>query len=78
MRGASAAMLVLLLPLWSFAIEHEKFAAAWVGAGMLMAAAATVCGIAGASRLRWPALASALLLPFWLFMAGFLLKAILD
>src|SRR6266571_2729309 len=40
--GASAAMLILLLPLWSFVIKHEKVAVFWVGAGVLMAAAATV------------------------------------
>ena len=76
--GASAAMLILLLPLWSFVIEHEKVAVFWVGAGVLMAAAATVCGIAGAPRLRRAALLSVILLPFWLFAAGLLLKAVMD
>jgi hypothetical protein len=78
MGGASAAMLVLLLPIWEFAVQHEKLGASWVGTGMLMALAATVCGIAGASRLRWLALLSAILLPFWLFASALLLKALLD
>ncbi len=78
MGTASAAMLVLLLPLWEIGVEHERLAVCWVGSGMLMSAAGTVCGIAGSPGLRRPALLSVLLLPFWLFAAGVLLKAVLD
>ena len=76
--AASAAMLVLLLPLWAVAVEHSRWAACWIGSGMLMSAAAALCGLAGPARARRPALFSAVLLPFWLFSAGLLLKAALD
>lgn len=78
MGGASAALLILLLPAWSFVVEHDKLAECWVGAGVLMAVAAAICGIVAAPKLRWPALSSVLLLPFWLFMAGYLVKAVMD
>ncbi len=78
MRAAAAAMLVLLLPFWEIAVQHERFAACWVGSGMMMAVAGTVCGIAGSPALRRSAILSVLLLPFWVFAAGLLLKAVLD
>jgi hypothetical protein len=78
MGAASAVMLVLLLPLWEIAVQHERLAAYWVGSGMVMSAAGTVCGIAGSPGLRRPAILSVFLLPFWLFAAGLLLKAVLD
>ena len=78
MGAASAAMLVLLLPLWEIVVQHDRLAACWVGSGMLMSAAGTVCGIVGSPGLRRPAILSVFLLPFWLFAAGLLLKAVLD
>ena len=78
MGSASAAMLVLLLPLWEIAVQHERLAECWVGSGAVMSAAGTVCGIIGSPGLRRPAVLSLFLLPFWLFAAGLLLKAVLD
>lgn len=76
--GASAAMLLLLLPLWSVLVGRDALAAGWVIGGVALGLAATVCGIGGAPKLRRPALASVLLLPFWFFAAVLLLKASLD
>jgi len=52
MGSASAAMLVLLLPLWEIAVQHEWLAECWVGSGAVMSAAGTVCGIIGSPGLR--------------------------
>jgi hypothetical protein len=74
----SAALLVVLVPLWSVAVEHTRLQVAWVSAGVLMGLAAAVCGILGAARLRRPATSSLLLFPVWAAVAGLLLKATLD
>jgi hypothetical protein len=76
--AVSAALLVVLVPLWSVAVEHTRLELAWVSAGVLMCIAAAGCGIFGAARLRRPATSSLLLLPVWLAVAGLLLKATLD
>ncbi|HEV2495265.1 MAG TPA: hypothetical protein VG204_19580 [Terriglobia bacterium] len=78
MGAASAAMLVLLLPLWEIVVQDERLAACWVGIGMLLSGAGTVCGLVGSPGRRRPAISSVFLLPFWLFAAGLLLKAVLD
>jgi len=75
---ASAALLLLLLPFWSTLVEHTHFGTIWVILGMVFAAAATMCGIIGSSKLRRAAVSSALLLPFWIFAAGLLVKASMD
>ena len=41
----SAALLLLLLPFWSFAIEHQVLAEYWVLAEILLATGAILCGI---------------------------------
>ena len=76
--AVSAALLVVLVPLWSVAVEHTRLELAWVSAGVLMCIAAAGCGIFGAARLRRPATSSLLLLPVWLAVAGLLLQATLD
>lgn len=76
--ASSAALLLLLQPFWDLFVEHERVTEIWVIVGMALAVAATICGVIGLSRLRRSAIASALLLPFWLFAAGLLLKAALD
>ena len=76
--AVSAALLVVLVPLWSAAVEHTRLELAWVSTGVLMCIAAAGCGIFGAARLRRPATSSLLLLPVWLAVAGLLLKATLD
>lgn len=75
---ASAAMLLLLLPLWSVFVGRDRLAAGWVIGGLVLALVASICGMAGAPRLRRAALASVLLLPFWFFAAVLLLRAALD
>jgi hypothetical protein len=57
----SAALLLLLEPFWSSLVEHADLAIIWVISGMVLAGAATVCGIIGVSSLRRAALASVLL-----------------
>ena len=74
----SAALLLLLEPLWSSLVEHADLAIIWVISGMVLAGAATVCGIIGVSSLRRAALASVLLLPFWGCAAGLMVKAAMD
>lgn|SRR5262249_30796467 len=75
---ASAALLLLLLPFWSVAIEHQVLAEYWVIAGILLATGAAFCGIFGAPKLRRPAVVTVVLIPFWSVLAIFLLKAVLD
>lgn len=74
----SAALLLLLEPFWISLVEHPDIGAIWVVLGMVLAVVATVCGIVGSSRLRRAALASILLLPFWVTAGGLLIKAIMD
>lgn len=76
--AVSASLLLLMLPFWDALIVHEGWGATWVITGIITAAAATLCGIVGVSKLRGPAIVSAVLLPFWLFAAGLLVKATLD
>lgn len=76
--GSSAALLLLVAPFWDALVMHEGLAKIWILTGMLTAIAAAVCGIGGASKLRVPALVSVMLLPFWLFAAGLLVKAVMD
>jgi len=76
--SASAALLLLLLPLWSVAIEHQALAEYWVITGVVMATGAALCGIVGAPKLRRPAVVTVVLIPFWFLLAIFLLKAVLD
>src|SRR5262249_28396450 len=76
--AASGAGLLLLLPFWGSLIEHENLAKLCVLAWMLLAIAATLCGIIGASKLRRPAIVSALRLPFWILVAALLVKGMMD
>jgi len=76
--SASAALLLLFLPLWSIAVDHPLLQDCWVVTGVAMAVVAAVCGMVGASKLRRPAMFSIALLPFWAVLAAFLLKAAMD
>ena len=75
---ASAALLLLILPLWDALLKHERLEELWVITGLLMTTAAILCGIIGTSRLRRPAIVSVFLVPFWIFAAALLLKATMD
>jgi len=76
--AGSAALLLLIGPFWSRLIEHEGLGALWAITGMLLAVAATLCGIIGSTKLRRSALVSVFLLPFWIFAAGLLVKGAMD
>jgi len=78
LSAASAGLLVVLVPLWSVAVEHTRLEVAWVSVGVFTCLAAVTCGVFGAARLRRPAVSSVLLLPVWLAVAGLLLKATID
>ncbi|HEY2472169.1 MAG TPA: hypothetical protein VGI45_30560 [Terracidiphilus sp.] len=75
---AASGMFVLNLPLWTLLASHESFGASWVMAGVLMSIVTIVCALAGSPRLWRHAIASALLLPFWVVDLGLLLKAMMD
>jgi hypothetical protein len=77
--GAIASgMFLLNLPLWILLASQESFAAAWLLSGAVLSILAALCALAGSPRL-WPhTIASALLLPFWLVLAGLLAKAAMD
>lgn len=87
LAAGSAAFLILFRPLedlllnlapLSFWDKLSPVLACWLLAGTLMSLGAVVCGIAGAPRLRRPALLSALLLPIWYAMALILIMAMHD
>jgi len=76
--SASAALLLLFLPLWSIAVDHPLLQDCWLVAGVLMSVGAVLCGMVGAPKLRRPGLFSIALLPFWGVLATLLLKATMD
>jgi hypothetical protein len=71
-------MLLLNLPLWKLLASHESLGAAWLIAGVFSSILAIVCALAGSPRLWRHAIASALLIPFWVVLAGLLAKAMMD
>lgn len=77
--GAIASgMFLLNLPLWILLASHESIAAAWLMAGTVMSVLAVLCALSGSPRLWRHAIASALLLPFWVVLAGLLVKSMMD
>jgi uncharacterized membrane protein len=76
--AVASGMFLLNLPLWMLLASHESFGAAWVFAGVLTSIVAVVCAVAGSPRLWRHAIASALLLPFWVVDLGLLAKAMMD
>lgn len=80
MAAGSAILLILLQPMMDLAPAirpQRSFADVntvqglevhWVWAGVLMAVAGSVCGIAGARKLRRPAILSLILLPVWFYI----------
>lgn len=76
--AASAALLLLIFPFWDVLVEREHLAELWIISGLLTTTAAILCGIIGSSQLRRSAILSIVLLPFWIFAAAFLAKAIMD
>lgn len=78
MGAASAALFVLLLPFWGVLVVHSSLAELWELAGVLTSLLAMACAMAGSPK-RWrPAIASALLLPFWFAAAALFVKALMD
>jgi hypothetical protein len=71
-------MFLLNLPLWKLLASHESLGAAWLIAGVFSSILAIVCALAGSPRLWRHAIASALLIPFWVVLAGLLAKAMMD
>ena len=76
--SASAALLLLLLPFWTMAVEHQLLEDCWIITGAATAIGAVLCGIVGAPRWRRAALFSILLVPFWFVVTIFLVKAAMD
>ena len=74
----ASGMLLFSLPLWIWLASHESVGSVWVIAGALTSVLAIVCAVAGSPRLWRHAIAAALLLPFWLILAGLLAKAMMD
>jgi len=71
-------MFLLNLPLWGLLASHESFGSAWLVAGAFSSVLAILCALAGSPRLWRHAIASALLVPFWVVLAGLLAKAMMD
>lgn len=81
LAAASAVLLILLQPMIDTAfhvysreslsggVNLQGLEANWVWAGVLMAIIGVVFGIAGAPRLRRPAVCSLILLPIWGYIA---------
>lgn len=77
--GALAAgMFLLNLPLWVLLASGEAFGVAWMIAGLVISTVAVLCALAGSPLLWRHAIASALLLPFWVVDIGLLAKTIMD
>lgn len=77
--GALAAgMFLLNLPLWMLMASHESFGNAWHFAGLLTSIVALACALAGSPLLWRHAIASGLLLPFWIVNLGLFVKAMMD
>ena len=66
------------LPLWAFLASHDSFGEFWFITGVLTSIVTILCALAGSPRLWRHAIASALLLPFWIVLAGLLVKATMD
>ena len=74
----ASGMFLLNLPLWVLLAAHESFASGWLIAGTTISMLAILCALAGSPRLWRHAIASALLIPFWVTLAGLLAKALMD
>jgi hypothetical protein len=74
----ASGMFLFTLPLWIWLASHEFFGSTWMIAGALTSMLAIVCAVAGSPRLWRHAIASGLLIPFWVTLAGLLAKAMMD
>lgn len=75
----SAGLLLLLLVVWRFAVEHDRVAAAFLIGGPALLVAAFARGLRATGRARWyVTVGSLLVFLLWTVVFVLLLKATID
>ena len=78
MAGLSAALFLLTLPFTAAIAEHESLGMSWIFTGFVTAILGVIGAVAGLPR-RWlHAIACALLVPCWFFLAALFVKMMMD